>query len=934
MSGDQPGWPTPAKPIPYHEPGHPSKATQYTTEAQIVNAEGQTETIQLSGLDAMVADGQDPLQANYTLGSLDKIVRGGQIPSGYGTQVLSVTGEGDNRTISQLGSDYPSGVNSAIDVAAGDLNGDAIAEQVVLWLDSSNNVKMTTGEGATGKASSAPAAAANGANIDLLVRGYDSALWRCLYDTAAKSCAWDQASTGGLLLSAPTMVSKGAGTFDAYAVLSDGNLSNQIYRRNFQSSNWSGDWEVVGEDSSYWQPLTSAIPTPELPAPAVVEVGGVVYVFRNDADHLLSWWRSDAPTWESLENPSFPMADYAPAALSTDSDSLFLLSISVGGNVMIRKYTISTGQWGNWALMRDLRKNVQGLEDIIADSAPLAIFANGEISVYVRGSDQQLWAAQCSSSPAQRSACGAWAALGGELASSLGGAAVEGQSTLFSLTQTGLLQSYQETQGWQEMPAGITPCCQTSDLGAGVRKNIEHYTDYSVDVETGYFLGNGRSQIVAGYFSSATPNGITLALYDISDSKAVSGFTPEQIASTLVGNDYASHFRIAVGDFLDGDGIDDIAVVHFHTDQLYYSIHFYRVNPSTHELVFVKMQQEAPVLASNYLFTGVLDTAAGDFDKDGRAELALITGWGIDNFDSYGWCEELAISFYTYVFDIASDYTVTKKAAGDRFSMDASTDASKYSIQFSIAAGDVNGDGKDELARTWPNHFDTSNYHCEIIPWERNYNNGSKFYRRAQVISFDASLSPSIYNLPNALHGPTYNSYADRMVMGDFDLDLKDEILWQAATNSDMQLYVYEERTEESQTQPGEYVENYYQIGSMSDSWHWLSSLVSADFTGESLRVGPPSHRVQSGVVTPVVLLNMPPKHRDIVNGTVLDIGAANQSSYTSTTTQENVSTVESTRDWSLSVGMEAGASVFGASATTSLKNTYWGEFLNRHNHD
>ena len=100
------------------------------------------------------------------------------------------------------------------------------------------------------------------------------------------------------------------------------------------------------------------------------------------------------------------------------------------------------------------------------------------------------------------------------------------------------------------------------------------------------------------------------------------------------------------------------------------------------------------------------------------------------------------------------------------------------------------------------------------------------------------------------------------------------------------------------------------------------------------LRVGPPSHRVQSGVVTPVVLLNMPPKHRDIVNGTVLDIGAANQSSYTSTTTQENVSTVESTRDWSLSVGMEAGASVFGASATTSLKNTYWGEFLNRHNHD
>lgn len=72
---DGPGWPMPDKPIPYHRPGHLSTASQYRTQVEILSDDGLPETVMLSGVDAMVADGLDPLAGNHTLVSWDQLLR-------------------------------------------------------------------------------------------------------------------------------------------------------------------------------------------------------------------------------------------------------------------------------------------------------------------------------------------------------------------------------------------------------------------------------------------------------------------------------------------------------------------------------------------------------------------------------------------------------------------------------------------------------------------------------------------------------------------------------------------------------------------------------------------------------------------------------------------------------------------------------------------
>jgi len=41
--------------------------------------------------------------------------------------------------------------------------------------------------------------------------------------------------------------------------------------------------------------------------------------------------------------------------------------------------------------------------------------------------------------------------------------------------------------------------------------------------------------------------------------------------------------------------------------------------------------------------------------------------------------------------------------------------------------------------------------------------------------------------------------------------------------------------------------------------------VTAGDFLGESLRVGPPTFRIQEEMTTPIAFLNLPPMHRNIV---------------------------------------------------------------------
>jgi hypothetical protein len=240
-----PGWPIPERPIPHHEPGHPSKAADYTTQVTRLNAEGVEEAVQLSGIDAMLADGRmdDPLQGNYRIIEENQILVGGLGGGGLDLELLTF----DVVSNTQLALDPLGGTQRSLglvirsDVAAGDLNGDGLDEQIAVWLDPYGNRFQSIGEMPVtperpgvipARATSAPAVIAHpDGSLDLAVRGYDDALWHIQRDGGGWG-AWSNAA-GGLLLSGPAIVSPGDGQSTAFVIGTD----NQVYGTGWEVNN-------------------------------------------------------------------------------------------------------------------------------------------------------------------------------------------------------------------------------------------------------------------------------------------------------------------------------------------------------------------------------------------------------------------------------------------------------------------------------------------------------------------------------------------------------------------------------------------------------------------------------------------------------------------------------------------------------------------------
>ena len=236
MSGGMPGYPLPEKPIPQHEPGHLSHALSYSTVVTGVNEAGESEPVEISGVEALAADGVDPLAGNHGLVNFDQVLVGSRY-SGIqlGTYYSSTLQEISSQVIGEW---------RAYDLTAGDLNGDGRDEQIIAVMEpNTKHVWLIIGEMDTAsvRTTSTPAAVASGNGmVDVVIRGYDDALWhrRC----GSSECGeWSNAG-GGTLLSGPAITSLGNGQFDVYAISPN---DNQVYRNHWNGA-WWPEWQPIG----------------------------------------------------------------------------------------------------------------------------------------------------------------------------------------------------------------------------------------------------------------------------------------------------------------------------------------------------------------------------------------------------------------------------------------------------------------------------------------------------------------------------------------------------------------------------------------------------------------------------------------------------------------------------------------------------------------
>jgi len=1040
--GGMPGWPVPDKPIPQHEPGAPSRAAGYSTQLTRLNAEGAEEVVNLTGLEAMLADGviKDPLAGSYRLVGKEDIALGVYDIGDYSIDLKTYQ---DNTIDPVTGSatqlaPADGSKHQSLDLAAGDLNGDGVDEQIAAWVDvDTRHIMLAIGEmpGTNGRSSSEPAAAASGDQVDLLVRGYDQALWQSHFDGAAWG-DWNN-DGGGLLLSGPAVASRGGAAFEVFAVGTD----NQVLQRSWDGAGWGGAWVSLPADAVFTTVPTWVGSPPELEAPAVVARGTDAFdVFRIAPDRTLRWSRFYESSWSSWSSLGGMFA-YGPGAVLLDDGSIQVFAIGVDQSLW---YLHSMGDdWEkdgpayHWK-----RVELEGMDPGVRPvSAPSIVqLPGGQVQVFVRASDDALWQITYDDG-----SWGAWSKGGAGLASRPTTAVRSSGLILFGLTPLGSLQQSIDGTTWEDLAQPWLPACC---LGTPIDTEIYAYATDStnpvdqlnlLDIETGHFLGDGRQQIALAYTwadpSDATKTGIGLRLFDIND-----GFRTlkllGQIDDTTHEEDY--YPKLAVGEFDGGEAPQEIALAYatrrggvrvytgdfegteiawlkprapdlgmgdmgawynlyeeqsdfpWYGEDMNNEISSIKIEPGwivcvkdkwdygqqcwgyteenqgridldsdwndkisyvyvgitipgsgnnfvdvtdgiydqrnayiALEIFAVDPQEPKPVsLAVDYYEMWFTDTdeypapertlgiVAGDFDgtlnPQGRLddEIALI--WDKMCWEWY-FATPLLINYYCKNYrSYFHILDVEMKDGSMSISDDRAIEIQKFSLnnnigysnsaEINLTEGDFDGDGRDEIARTWPENFQGDSW--------------PNLDRNLQVLDWDTE--DVTYTLKSAppLESSTH-TYEDALAAVDLNFDLNDEIVYNEAHTNKVYVYTFT-------PDGGPNMEKNQDFPNPDDN---VFVLATGDFSGESLRVGPPSYRVQERVDSYLARLNMPPKHWDMIkqaDGSYRTIQILTEECWTSpkdpkcthtlhgTVEGESSSTsIETKADWATATGSE-----------------------------
>ncbi len=859
-----PAWPVPAQPIPYHEPGHASPAASYSTYVERVNAEGSLEAEQISGLGAMMADEviDDPLAGNYRLVSMDKVFIADyqEVPGGsFNLRTYAVS-----PTMEIPGSQFSPGIFNNFDVAAGDLNGDAIDEQIATWIQPGEAPSQSPGhiyldigdmQGAitNTRTTSAPAGVLRADNVlDLVVRGYDDAMWHRQYDVGAGTWGdWNNLA-GGLLLSAPTITSRGDNQLDAFAIgIDDSILPNYlvIWSNHYSAGSWEGWVPLDNPDENnppaIWPTVGNLVPIPTIPAPAVVARGNQLDLFWLWTDNTLLYRHYTGSSWDAWQNLGGELSS-GPGAVAVDASHITVFAGGVDGALWYRMYA---GSWSDWK-----RVPMAGMpSEVTFASAPTAISPQtGKIAVYVRGSDNALW-----KNVYNGSAWEGWEPQAGVLASGVGVAASQVTNTIWLYAQDpagSLQQGVDSGIGyplWEPGWSWLTNCCQSQPYDTGllgyfeVDPQLREDNYNNVAVRTGNLFGDGRQQIVLAY--RRTANEVGLQVFDIKD-----GFVPRPLLLEDINRSGVLP-KLTLGDF-NADGRHEIGFIYFDENAFTVNIDVFSLNTTDWTLTILDSAvydaADFPAICGGNPVTSkyserTMNIASGDLDGNGDAEIVI-------SWDVHVYCNNMRYQATESILDVTADGILNMNS--ERYNQPGFPAVAPGSGNIELAVGDINGNGVDEVIRTWPQYWPDGT-------WPR-------LHRHLQII--DASnLSDPIpplldYEIPNW----SDVTGRDELAVDDLNRDLVEEIVFfesDSDTDPDLDKLWFYQYQQDSLVALGDpfLFDNYY-----------LPEIATGDFTGDSLRVGPPSYRRQYGVGDITAVINAPPKHTDVLNGVTYDINS------------------------------------------------------------
>lgn len=425
---------------------------------------------------------------------------------------------------------------------------------------------------------------------------------------------------------------------------------------------------------------------------------------------------------------------------------------------------------------------------------------------------------------------------------------------------------------------------------------------------TGNFDDDRQSEFVLAYIDNT--NKIRLEVYDTDGSLVPvyrGGINDESSHTNLI------RFNITTADF-NGDGKDEIIISGVdptggggNTWGIFVKI--YEITGSGQFSLIPKARQVIFTQPQFSISTLNINLTKGDFNFDIKPDLALSFSFftqSLGENDSYLYILEVSQNLNTITFNTTR--RAVRNAVGPN-SM-AKTD---------LTAGDLNGDGMDELiwgieGNVYVYQVDTSMvplYRTEIGGVFTGNSDDQLTNNYLGIIDIDRDFKDDIVVVESFYFGdPNSNQYFRIRVYGITGNDVA-AIFLKAQRNNDENIQI---------SGGGSEFRNY--------------ALALGDFNGDRIRLGSPARYQVTNILQPMVILNAPPIHFDIFNGVVYDLNSCYNgnncdfySLYEKVTNQSVEVQSEVHRDWGVSASLSGGGSILGLGVKASMTANYGEKF-------
>jgi len=425
----------------------------------------------------------------------------------------------------------------------------------------------------------------------------------------------------------------------------------------------------------------------------------------------------------------------------------------------------------------------------------------------------------------------------------------------------------------------------TLDAGEDIRQNEEIY------VRTGNFDSDSTDEFIVAHRDAS--DSVIFYSYDVDST--LQATMVKRFSNSKVTGSSLTHFvkyYVQTAD-LNGDGIDELISFTWESGVTstyvpitvrVYAFEGSNIVPKGTTVI------QVPKSSVTGLQDFIMASAKGQFDADESDELA---------FSAVVKSNDLHVSHH-YILDITPNLQLISVGPRGQYTLSGSNNHNTNGLtEFSLAVGALNGNynKRDEVVFAAGNKIRVAavndDYSFQTKASINVQNGGGSDYLQSnnylKVSDMNMDNRGDIIIVKNIVAGTTNKGFLTAVVM------------FTDSTLNDGTERVYA---------------RFLSDESQNDFYHQYAIAVG-NFDGFDFTIGQPDHSVEYGIAQPIVILNAPPVHFDIINGNIFDINSCYNggdcdffSKYIRSISQTIEVTTEVHRDWMISAGLSISGSL------------------------